>query len=51
MIQRKPNNRLGATEGAREVKEHPWLREFPWQELHDKKLIAPFIPPKDDNFD
>jgi hypothetical protein len=50
MIQRKPQNRLGNT-GAAEVKNHPWLRDFPWQDLYDKRLRAPFIPPLEDNFD
>ena len=27
------------------------LRDFPWQDLWDKKIKAPFIPPKEDNFD
>ena len=50
MIQRKPQNRLG-NDGAAEVKNHPWLRDFPWQDLYDKRLRAPFIPPLEDNFD
>lgn len=29
MIQRKPNNRLGSN-GVEEVKNHPWLRNFPF---------------------
>jgi serum/glucocorticoid-regulated kinase 2 len=33
------------------VKNHPWLRDFPFDELENKKLKAPFVPPKDDNFD
>jgi len=33
------------------VKDHPWLRDFPFQELEEKKLTAPFVPPRDDNFD
>ena len=33
MIQRKPTNRLG-NNGALEVKSHPWLRDFPWQDLY-----------------
>jgi len=32
MIQRKPNNRLGLN-GPNEVKNHPWLKNFPWDEL------------------
>ena len=51
MIQRKPQNRLGAIDGAREVMDHPWLRDFPFDDLRHKRLEAPFVPPKDDNFD
>lgn len=50
MIQRKPMNRLGLN-GPAEVKNHPWLRDFPWKDLWDRKLKSPFIPPKEDNFD
>jgi hypothetical protein len=50
MIQRKPQNRLG-NNGSFEVKNHPWLRDFPWQDLYDKKLTAPFIPTSGENFD
>ena len=50
MIQRKPLNRLGIN-GAAEVKNHPWLRDFPWQDLYDKRVRAPFVPPMEDNFD
>lgn len=50
MIQRKPMNRLGLN-GPHEVKNHPWLRDFPWQDLWDKKIKSPFIPPREDNFD
>jgi len=35
LLQRKPSNRLGAN-GASEVKNHVWLREFPWQKLYEK---------------
>ena len=50
MIQRKPQNRLGVN-GPSEVKNHPWLKDFNWKDLHEKKIKAPFIPPKQDNFD
>lgn len=50
MIQRKPQNRLGIN-GSQEIKAHPWLRDFPWNDLDQKKLKAPFIPPLEDNFD
>lgn len=50
MIQRKPLNRLGKN-GPQEVKTHPWLKDFPWQDLWQKKVESPFMPPKQDNFD
>jgi len=50
MIQRKPQNRLGHN-GPAEVKRHPWLRDFPFEALEQKKIKAPFIPSKEDNFD
>ena len=34
-----------------EVKSHPWFEGFPWDKLHKKQLIAPFIPESTDNFD
>ena len=51
MIQRKPQNRLGAIDGVSDVKNHPWLKDFPWVLLNEKKLKAPFTPPNEDNFD
>eukprot|EP01016_Furgasonia_blochmanni_P020338 TRINITY_DN2268_c0_g1_i1.p1 TRINITY_DN2268_c0_g1~~TRINITY_DN2268_c0_g1_i1.p1 ORF type:complete len:462 (+),score=43.57 TRINITY_DN2268_c0_g1_i1:480-1865(+) len=51
LLQRKPINRLGLN-GPQEVKEHPWLKDFPWQKLTDKELESPFMPnSKEDNFD
>lgn len=43
LLQRKPANRLG-NNGPQEVKNHPWLRDFPWEKLKRKELLAPFIP-------
>ena len=50
MIQRKPQNRLGYN-GINEIKEHPWLRFYPWKELYTKKLESPFCPKTQENFD
>ena len=50
LLQRKPSHRLGL-HGAREVKEHIWFKNFLWKDLYNHKLIAPFIPPNNDNFD
>lgn len=43
-------NRLGAS-GIHEIKNHPWLRKFPWDDLKKKRVQSPFIPPAQDNFD
>ena len=50
MIQRKPVNRLGYN-GIQEIKDHNWLRYYPWKELYSKKIESPFIPKNQDNFD
>ena len=43
LLQRKPANRLGLR-GAIEIKDHAWLKYYPWKDLYDKKLESPFIP-------
>lgn len=51
LIQRKPPMRLGFN-GPEEVKNHPWLKNFPWQKLQNKEIEAAYIPQTiDDNFD
>lgn len=50
MLQRKPNNRLGIN-GITELREHIWFKNYPWEDLYNKKLISPFIPKNGDNFD
>jgi hypothetical protein len=50
LLQRKPSNRLGLR-GAQEVREHTWLKYYPWKELYEKKLDSPFLPKSGDNFD
>ena len=50
MIQRNKSSRLGA-QGAFELKQHPWLVDFPWDDLNHKLIKAPFNPHKLDNFD
>ncbi len=51
LLVRKVDGRLGSKGGASEMKEHPWLKYYPWKELENKTLPAPFIPEKKDNFD
>ena len=31
-------------DGPSEVKNHPWLRDYPWNKLANKEIIPPFIP-------
>ena len=50
LLQRKPGKRLGA-HGASEVKNHIWFKNYNWNDLYNKKLIAPYIPSNEDNFD
>lgn len=50
MLQRKPQHRLGFN-GVHEIKEHPWLKDFDFKALYEKRLEAPFIPKVGDNFD
>lgn len=50
LIQRKPINRLGLN-GPLEVKEHVWFKNFNWDELYNRKMPSPFLPPDEDNFD
>ena len=50
-IQRKPVNRLGE-KGPYELRQHPWLANFPWVDLATGALQAPFVPnPSADNYD
>ncbi|MCQ2820285.1 MAG: protein kinase [archaeon] len=51
LLLRKPEERLGYKRGVKELKEHPWLKYYPWKELEKKTLPSPFIPEKTDNFD
>ena len=51
LLEKNKEKRLGAIEGVKELKEHSWLKYYPWEELEEKKLPAPFIPEQIDNFD
>jgi hypothetical protein len=50
LLQRKPEYRLG-NKGIWQLKQHRWLKYFPWDQLINKELESPFIPEKKDNFD
>lgn len=42
-MQRKPSERLGLR-GATEVKDHAWVKYYPWKDLYEKKIEPGFIP-------
>lgn len=50
LIRRKAVNRLGYVGGVKELKGHPWFKNFDWESLLRRELIAPWRPPKADNF-
>ena len=50
-LKRKVSRRLGYVSGIRELKEHEWFKNFDWNALLNKNIIAPFIPGKDGNYD
>ena len=49
LLERKENKRLGYNNGVKELKEHPWLKYYPWKDLSKKTLPAPFVPENTDN--
>ena len=51
LLERNKDLRLGANKGFQELKEHQWLKYYPWHELEQKILPAPFVPEEIDNFD
>ena len=51
LLKRKEEKRLGYKNGASELMNHPWLKYYPWSQLKNKTLLAPFVPEKIDNFD
>ena len=43
LLKRKSVFRLGKN-GIFELKEHAWLKSFPWLDLYKKECVSPFIP-------
>lgn len=43
LFNKNPEKRLGS-QGAYEVKQHPFFAVVNWQDLEDKKIKPPFIP-------
>ena len=50
-LKRKDSRRLGFTGGVKDLKNHKWFKDYDWESLFNKTLIAPFIPPIGGNFD
>ena len=50
LLKQEPENRIGYG-GIYELKNHLWLRYYPWDMLRNKSLPSPFIPENKDNFD
>ena len=50
-LKRKVTNRLGYHFGIKELKTHPWFKKYDWLNLSNKKIIAPYIPTKERNYD
>jgi serum/glucocorticoid-regulated kinase 2 len=51
MLQKQPKNRIGSMHGSLELKEHPWLADFPWQALDSKSLRSSYVPAAECNYD
>ena len=50
-LKRKESKRLGYTDGIKELKNHKWFEGFDWEGLYNKKIVAPFVPKKEGNYD
>ena len=48
LLERKKEKRLGYN-GFEEIRNHPWLIDFNWEDLVNKKIYPVFIPPVGDN--
>ncbi|ORX37101.1 kinase-like domain-containing protein [Kockovaella imperatae] len=44
LLNRNPQNRLGAKRGAAELKEHPFFSQIDWDLLYRKQVTPPFKP-------
>jgi serine/threonine protein kinase len=49
LLQRKKEKRLGFN-GIHELKEHPWLKNFNWNDLINKKMEPNWKPPYAENY-
>jgi len=44
LLNRDPNERLGAVGGAEEIKNHIWFKDVDWDQLFLRRVPPPFIP-------
>ena len=51
LLDKDPNNRLGAQGDAEEVLSHPWFSTLDLKSLYEKKLVPPFIPTLSDDIE
>lgn len=52
LLEINPEKKLGNKNGIKELKEHPWFKNFLWEKLKNKTLLPPFIPKENnENFD
>ena len=50
LLEKNEENRLGY-KGINELKQHLWLKYYPWNLIKNKALPSPFIPSDSGNFD
>ena len=44
LLLKKPKQRLGYSGGVKELKTHPWMKNFPWEDLQNLAVRSPFKP-------
>ncbi|EEQ97130.1 protein kinase, putative [Perkinsus marinus ATCC 50983] len=46
LLEADPKTRLGSRKGAREIKDHPWVKSMDWEKLFRKQIKPPIDPSK-----
>jgi serine/threonine protein kinase len=46
LLEKNPQTRLGSRKGAKEIKQHPWVRDIEWEKIFRKEIKAPIDPTK-----
>ena len=44
LFEKDPEKRIGAKNGAAEIKAHPWFKTIDWAQMLAKKMDPPFVP-------